>query len=269
MEPRLARRPELDALDCLGVAVARLCWEESLAWVLDRLGRPAGQERCSSVFIVNAHTLNIAHGDPATRDVLNSATLVLNDGVGLDLYARIQGRRRFAYNFNGTDLIPRLLGECSQRGIPLSVFLYGARPGRAEAAGRWMSSRYPGVKVVGQVDGYQPDEAAVVATINAAHPDLLLVALGNPLQEQWIARNAGNLDARIAVGVGALFDYLSGSVPRAPAVLRALRLEWLFRLLLEPRRMFHRYVIGNPLFLWRALAHRARRFAQPGTGLLG
>src|SRR5439155_10617153 len=104
------------------------------------------------------------------------------------------------------------------------------------------------------------DDAAAVAAVNAARPDLLLVALSNPLQERWLARHTPALDVKVAMGVGALFDFMSGSVPRAPRLLRTLRLEWLFRLLLEPRRMFRRYVIGIPLFLWRALRYR------PATG---
>jgi exopolysaccharide biosynthesis WecB/TagA/CpsF family protein len=107
------------------------------------------------------------------------------------------------------------------------------------------------------VDGYV-DPYTVAERVRAARPDVLLVALGNPLQECWIDANLAQLDARVAIGVGALFDYLAGRVVRAPRWVRALRGEWLFRLLVEPRRLWRRYVLGNPQFLWRVLRARER-----------
>lgn len=241
-----------ESVDCLGVRVARLHWDELLDWFLQAVSEPSTRRRCARLFLANAHTLNLACSTPGLREALASADVVLNDGVGMDLCARLRGRP-FFYDFNGTDLVPRLLAACSERGLPLRTFLFGARPGRADLAAERLTAEYPPLRVVGVRDGYHRDDEAVVAAINAARPDLLLVALGNPTQEEWIASNAARLDAGVAIGVGALFDFLSGATQRAPAALRALRLEWTFRLLLEPRRMFRRYVIGNPLFLWRAL----------------
>jgi exopolysaccharide biosynthesis WecB/TagA/CpsF family protein len=108
------------------------------------------------------------------------------------------------------------------------------------------------MRLVGVENGFG-DRVAAAARIRAACPDVLLVALGNPLQEFWIAEHLRALDARVAIGVGALFDYLAGRVRRAPRWVRALRSEWVFRMLMEPRRLAQRYLVGNPVFLWRSL----------------
>jgi exopolysaccharide biosynthesis WecB/TagA/CpsF family protein len=101
-------------------------------------------------------------------------------------------------------------------------------------------------------------QGSVVDAINAARPDLLLVGLGNPRQEHWIDANLKHLEVGVVAGVGALIDFLSDSIPRAPRFVRRIRLEWAFRLALEPRRMFMRYVIGNPAFLVRSIRYLAR-----------
>jgi exopolysaccharide biosynthesis WecB/TagA/CpsF family protein len=170
----------------------------------------------------------------------------------------------FFYNFNGTDLFPRVMAELAPARAgaqprKLRTFLYGAVPGRAEIVAGVIASRYPNVEVVGVRDGYAKDDAETVARINAASPDLLLVAKGNPLQERWLDTHGPALRVGVAAGVGALFDFMSGAVDRAPEWVRAARAEWMYRLALEPRRMFNRYVIGNPVFLARAVRHKARR----------
>ena len=251
-----------ESVDCLGLRVARLHWDELLDWFLQTVAEPRARRRCARLFLANAHTLNLACSMPSFREALASADVVLNDGVGMELCARLRGKP-FFYNFNGTNLVPRLLSACSERGLPLRTFLFGARPGRAALAAEKLMAEYPSLRVVGVRDGYQRDDEAVVAAVNAARPDLLLVALGNPTQEEWISANAARLDAGVAIGVGALFDFLSGATQRAPVALRALRLEWTFRLLLEPRRMFRRYVLGNPLFLWRALTWPGEPLVAP------
>ena len=249
--------PACESIDCLGVRVARLTWEQFTRWFETQLQAPRGTPP-ARLFIVNAHTLNLAWEQPDFLAVLNEGSLVLNDGVGLEL-AALLGRERFLYNFNGTDLFPRLFQELARPEAPLRVFLYGAAPGRAEAAAAQVHLRYPGVQVVGVVDGFQQDDTVVVERINAAAPDLLLVGKGNPLQEHWIHAQAPRLEVKVAAGVGALIDFLSGSVPRAPMWMRQAKVEWVYRLAQEPRRLFRRYVVGNPLFLARSLRYRLRR----------
>src|SRR5262249_5086578 len=138
------------------------------------------------------------------------------------------------------------------------VFLYGSAPGVAVAAGRALAGRNPHLRIAGAEHGYVSQEQ-MVGRIAAAGPEVLPVALGNPLQERWIAANLARLDARVAIGVGALCDSLAGRVPRAPGWVRRIRCEWVFRLCLEPGRLGRRYLAGNPAFLWRVLTTRSEQ----------
>lgn len=244
--------PHSETVDCLGVPVARARWEALRDW-FHAVARLRGRARV--VHFANAHTLNLAWSDAHFRDVLARADVVLNDGIGLELYARMAGER-FEGNFNGTDLVPALLAHASPE-APLRVFLFGGVPGRAEDAARALEARFPGVVVVGTRDGYAHDGA--VEAINAASPDVLLVGMGNPIQEKWVDTVRHALDVGVAMGVGALIDFLSGKVSRAPRWVRAARLEWLYRLSREPKRLFRRYVLGNPAFLARALVYTAAK----------
>ncbi|MDH5536877.1 MAG: WecB/TagA/CpsF family glycosyltransferase, partial [Betaproteobacteria bacterium] len=149
-------------------------------------------------------------------------------------------------------LFPRLCRMAADEG--LSLYLLGARPGVAAAVAENARKRVPQLAIAGHRDGYwaEQDEQSVVSAIRASGADILLVAMGAPRQELWIAKNAPRLGVKVALGVGGLFDFYAGRVARAPLWLRELGLEWTYRLLQEPRRMWRRYVIGNPLFLWRA-----------------
>jgi exopolysaccharide biosynthesis WecB/TagA/CpsF family protein len=239
----------IETVDCLGVPVARTGYPAVRQWFFAAArarGRPP-----SVFFIVNAHTLNLAWNDAAFRAVLGRADLVLNDGVGLELYGRLAGQP-FVENLNGTDLLPRLLGDGDEK-APLRVFLYGGVPGRAERAAEAIEARFSGARVVGTLHGYTEEDA--VEAINAASPDVLLVAKGNPLQETWIDDNRDRLDVGVACGVGALLDFLGGGATRAPAWMRSLRVEWAYRLAREPRRLSERYLVGNPAFLARTVGY--------------
>ena len=139
------------------------------------------------------------------------------------------------------------------------MFLYGGAPGVAGDAARVLTARIPELRIVGVEHGYgNPDAAA--ARIAAARADVVVVALGNPLQERWIATHPEALRGAVAIGVGALLDYLSGRVPRAPRWVRTMRAEWLYRLAVEPRRLWRRYLVGNARFVLRLMLthHRER-----------
>lgn len=179
--------------------------------------------------------------------LLAPSVRVVNDGIGMDLAALLVHRRRFAENLNGTDFVPYL---CARSPRPLRFFLLGSAPGVAERAGRHLAEAL-GQQVVGTCDGYREFAAAgdgLVARINAARPDIVLVALGNPRQEQWILDHADALQAPVLCGVGALLDFLSGNAVRAPEWVRRLHLEWLYRLIREPRRLLRRYSLDLLVF---------------------
>jgi exopolysaccharide biosynthesis WecB/TagA/CpsF family protein len=203
------------------------------------------------VFFLNAHCANVRARNPSYAAALDRADYVLPDGVGVDISAKMQGKT-LAANLNGTDLVPTLLEHAATKG--LSVFLIGSRPGTADAAARNLCRTIPGLRIVGTRDGYDGarDTNAAVAEINASGADIVLVALGVPLQELWIDQNFHRLSARLVMGVGALFDFLAGNVKRAPAAVRRARLEWAWRLAMEPRRLAKRYLAGNAAFLARS-----------------
>ncbi|GGM50888.1 UDP-N-acetyl-D-mannosaminuronic acid transferase [Longimycelium tulufanense] len=210
-----------------------------------------------TVAFVNAHSLNLAVRDHAYRSALHDCSLVLNDGVGLAIAARLWGSS-FPDNLNGTDLSPAVLRMVVDRG--LTVFLLGGRPGVAERDAERLPRSFPGLRIVGTHHGYfGPGETEqVVRRIRDSGAQVLFAALGNPRQELFLHRHLPDTGARLGVSVGAFFDIFFGRFPRAPQWMRRLRLEWLHRLRLEPRRLFGRYVIGNPLFLARVVGERVR-----------
>lgn len=210
------------------------------------------------IYFVNAHCLNVAAADPDYRSLLLTAPGVYADGVGMALGAKINGRR-LEHNVNGTDLLPELCQRAAAETVPMA--LIGARPGIAAACRDRLLEKYPGLDIVSCHHGFLDpgEEAEAIADINDSGARILLVAKGVPMQEHWMAANRHALDVPVVMGVGALFDFYSGDMPRAPHWLRQMRLEWLYRLSREPRRMFARYVLGNPLFVYRMVALRFGR----------
>lgn len=231
-----------------GVPFWNPTYEEFRAWLAERMAVEC--KAMTTICIANAHTLNIACADPQYAKDLAQGDTVINDGFGYRIGSHLRGFHT-NYNFNGTDLIPRLFSEVE---TPLRVFLYGATEDSNAKAAKKVSDSYPNVQIVGRLHGFVEEDLALEA-INACAPDLLLCALGQPKQERFMVRNRKALHVKVQVGVGGLFDFLSGTKPRAPKFVRDFGFEWLYRLAHEPRRLFRRYVIGNPLFLWRCLTY--------------
>lgn len=219
----------------------------SRAKVLQTIDRSFHDGSQIRIAFCNAHTMVSALRSQAYVETL-SRFLVLNDGIGIDICSSLFMGHRFEDNLNGTDLVPDLLAAAT---MPVSIYLLGARQNVVDEAARQLAERFPRHRVAGAHHGYLKleDEPGVVAAINASGADLLLVAMGNPRQEAFIARNAASLQPRVLIGVGALFDFISGTVRRAPSWMRRLRIEWLFRLALEPKRLGWRYTGGLALFL--------------------
>ncbi len=239
------------AIEILGIPYACVDADSALA----EAERLYEEEAPAWIAIENVHGVNIAVSDPAHKDVLRRANLRLNDGKGVMLGARIQGRR-FPVDLNGNFFSPLLLRRAAERGWP--VFFLGAAPGVAQRAGDRLTESIPGLRIVGVRDGFfkRDQEEEVVEAIRATEPGLLMVGMGNPLQEQWLDRNIAATGARLGVTVGAFFDFQAGEMPRAPAWMNSAGLEWVYRLTKEPRRLWRRYLIGNPLFLWRVARDR-------------
>lgn len=242
-------RGDIPTITVLGVPVAALTVTAALAEVRVLLDG----DRPALLAYVNAHSLNLAARDPDYRATLRAADLVLNDGSGLAIAAKLHGTA-FPANLNGTDFTPRLLGIAAERDAP--VFLLGGRPGVADTAAARLAERIPGLRVVGHEHGYLARDADAVAKITASGARILLVGMGNPRQERWLAEHLPATGVRLGVAVGAFLDFAAGAVPRAPHWMRAAGIEWLYRLFREPSRLWRRYVLGNPVFLCRVVAER-------------
>lgn len=208
---------------------------------------------------VNAHFFNLAYRQPELRRFYSKAELVFCDGAGVMLAARILGQRipqRITY----ADWIWQLAEFAEPRGI--SFFFVGAQPGVAQRAAERLMTRFPRLRVCGTQHGFfdptpgGAENEAVVTLVNALQPDILLLGMGMPLQERWLMQNWPRVRAHVALTGGAVFDYLSGDLRRAPRWMTDHGLEWLGRLAIEPHRLWRRYVLGNPLFLWHVVQQR-------------
>ncbi|PTM40375.1 WecB/TagA/CpsF family glycosyltransferase [Bosea sp. 124] len=239
-----------DVRDIGGIGIAVLTRAAAHAEISDAMATG----RHLKLAFCNANLVNIAAQDPPLQRLL-AGFLVLADGIGVDIGSRLLHGTAFPANLNGTDFIPFLLAAERR---PLRVALIGGRPGIADRAAARLRRDFPHHAFSVVSHGYfaPSEEAGLLSALKAAPPDLLLVAFGNSRQEGWIADRLGPQHCAVAAGVGALFDFFAGEVPRAPEAIRRMRLEWVYRLGLEPRRLWRRYVVGNPVFLLRLLRQR-------------
>jgi N-acetylglucosaminyldiphosphoundecaprenol N-acetyl-beta-D-mannosaminyltransferase len=255
MEPPPARTHEAGrrTVRVLGVDVTNDSEDEALA----RLSAMVEGRGCHLVFFVNAHTLNLAAGDAEYRRVLNAADLVYGDGTGVRWAARARSIELKA-NLNGTDLTPRLFDQLSGRGH--TYFILGTPEDRVPHVAEGARQRFPGWTLAGYHHGFIHEPAAtrrVIEQINRCRPDVLLVGMGNPLQETWLHVHRDQLDVRLGLAIGGLLDYWAGNLRRAPKVMRSAGVEWMYILAQQPWKL-RRYAVGNPLFIARLLAWRGR-----------
>jgi exopolysaccharide biosynthesis WecB/TagA/CpsF family protein len=210
---------------------------------------------CEIFAFCNMHTFNLARRIPKLAAALERAT-VFNDGVGIDFGSLILFGTKFPSNLNGTDLIPLLLQSLSS---PTRLFLLGGQPGVAEQAGKVLSAKFRHISVVGCHHGFfSPKDTPVVADqIRGVGADLVLVGMGNPHQELWAA-NAATRTGAVILCVGAYLDFASGRISRAPRSIRAMRCEWVYRMMREPTRLSSRYVGGVVPFFGAIIAEKFR-----------
>ncbi|MGO8823204.1 MAG: WecB/TagA/CpsF family glycosyltransferase [Desulfomonilaceae bacterium] len=240
-----------DKLTLLGIPIDNLTMATAIETILEWLNNEGSRQIC----FVNADCVNITYRNKTYLEVLKQADLCLADGIGLKLAGKILDQE-IAQNLCGTDMFPRLCQGIS--GTDLTLFLLGSRPEAVEGVADWISEHYPRVKTCGYQHGYFPleEEPGIIQRIKNSGAQLLLVAFGVPKQDIWIHDHLREMGVRVAIGVGGLFDFYSGRIPRAPLCMREIGMEWLYRLIQEPGRMWRRYLIGNGLFLWRVLKER-------------
>ena len=237
------------------------------AELLRTLTRWAADDQTRRVMYVNAHVVNQSHGLPELGRALRAADLVYCDGYGVRLAARALDLE-IPHRMTGADWIWGLATLCELSGS--SIYLLGSEPPIAREASARLRRWYPRLEIAGAHHGYfeldSPHNERVIEDINAARPDIVLVGMGTPKQELWVDRYADRLDGAVVWTVGALFDYVSGHTPRAPRWLADNGLEWIFRLAIEPRRMWRRYLLGNPAFLGKVLTEARRTQAVSRAG---
>lgn len=239
-----------DVRDVLGTKVLSLRRHEAIALLKDVVQ----EKRFTRLSFLNAHNANIACTVPDFARALDHF-LVLPDGIGVDIASRVLYGDAFADNLNGTDFVPDLLRAFE---VPITVALVGSRTEHGSLARDRLEAIAPNLRFVFINDGYfdASRQDVILEELRAIKPDILLVAMGVPRQEFWISENVTSDHCTLAIGVGALFDFLSGQVARAPLWMRRMRIEWVHRLILEPGRMWQRYLLGNPLFLLRVLRQK-------------
>ncbi|MEM8751078.1 MAG: WecB/TagA/CpsF family glycosyltransferase [Pseudomonadota bacterium] len=236
--------------DILGVKVSVFTRSQAIAHIENTIAMNVFRPYA----FLNAHGANLAFANAEFKACLNRST-VLSDGIGVDLGSRVLYGDAFPDNLNGTDFIPDLMGAMSK---PMLVHMIGGQPGVAEDAAAALQEAHPHHRFKVIRDGYfkEHETADVLEALAQERADIVLVAFGNPKQELWISKHMTEAHGKAVFGVGALFDFLGGRVPRAPRLMIALRIEWLYRLSIEPRRMWRRYVLGNPAFLARILGQK-------------
>jgi N-acetylglucosaminyldiphosphoundecaprenol N-acetyl-beta-D-mannosaminyltransferase len=228
----------------LGIDYDNLTVQEAI----DGINSLIESRRKANVFFLNADCLYKAQKDKEYHTALESADLLLSDGIGLRLITKLFGGV-MKDNCNGTDLSPKIIEEAVRKNW--SIFFLGGCEGVAKRAAEKALLKFPTLRIVGTSSGYFKTSKDVIQAINKASPDIVFVAMGVPLQEKWIIENRPSIDSRLCLGVGAFLDYLSGSIPRAPQWMRRMHIEWCWRIFIDPRRMFKRYMIdGFCLFIY-------------------
>lgn len=217
-------------IDVLGVGFDNI----TMAEAVDKAYALQSEHKGHYVVTPNPEIVMLAQEDAEMARAAETAALVIPDGIGVIYGAKILGTP-LKEKIPGIDFTSALMEKMQQEGR--SVFLFGSKPGVAEKAVDNLSAKYPELKFVGTNDGYFKDDAPIIEKINSAKPDLLLVCLGAPKQEKWMMANAEKLDVGLMIGAGGSLDVFAGVVERAPEIWQKLGLEWLHRLLKEPRRI--------------------------------
>lgn len=218
--------------------------------VLALLSKDIDSGRSIELFFLNAHCFNLAQKDREYFDILNSCDYLLNDGIGIKIASKIE-KLVLKKNLNGTDFIPEIAEMAAKKGY--KIFLLGAKDGIAEEAAVKLKEKFEGLQIAGVHSGYGLDES-VLEMINNSKADILIAGMGVPMQEKWIRENKSKLGSvKLFVGGGAILDFLSQRIRRAPLFMRKFGLEWVFRLCLEPGRLWRRYLVGNFLFFYYIL----------------
>ena len=238
-----------EKIDVLGVRFDNMTMDEAIDAAWELMEQPG----CKYVVTPNPEIVMDCRSDPAALEAVNGAALTIPDGIGVIYGARIL-KTPLKEKVGGCDFSLKLMERMAAAGK--AVFILGGKPGVADLAAKNLGEQLPGLRFAGTNDGYFKDDAPVIEAINAAAPDLLLVCLGAPKQELWMHAHAGELNARLMIGAGGSVDIYAGTAQRAPEAWCNAGLEWLYRLLKEPKRI--RRQMALPKFMLTVLGAAAR-----------
>lgn len=193
------------------------------------------EKKARLVATANAEMVMMAQSDDELASILSKADLVIPDGAGVVWAARYKGHS-VPERVAGFDLVQEILKKSAQKGY--RIYFLGSAPGIAAQAKMWAERQYPGVNITGVRDGYfsTEEDSEIIDEIKLCKPDILLVALGVPKQEKWLSKNLTQLNIPVSIGVGGSFDVMAGVTERAPMWMQRANLEWLYRLLSQPKR---------------------------------
>ncbi|KIL78625.1 WecB/TagA/CpsF family glycosyltransferase [Bacillus badius] len=238
----------MDKEQYLGVSVSPYTYEEIIADLKKRIA--AGEQ--STVIAVNPEKVITAGRDPLVKELINESTYQIADGIGMIIASKLK-KGQLKERVTGVDMMGRLLQFAADEGH--SVFFYGAKEEVVRTAKEKLEAKIPNLRVAGYANGYVQDQEALVQAIRESGATLLFVALGSPRQELWIKENRPKLpNVKVFQGVGGSFDVYSGKVKRAPAFYRKFGLEWLYRLMKEPKRLKRQMAL--PKFLLKILVQK-------------
>ncbi|MBE5103059.1 WecB/TagA/CpsF family glycosyltransferase [Priestia aryabhattai] len=228
----------------LGIDVCSDTYDELAVKLLQDIDKG----RKSFIVAINPEKIMKAQEDRELKSLLNQATYQIPDGIGVILASKLK-KGRIRERVTGIDMMLKLCKEATNN--DKRIFLYGAKPGIADEAKAKLEEMFPGILIVGTLNGYEKNEEVIERTINDSGAEIVFVALGSPAQENWIIAHKEKLNPSVYQGVGGSFDVISGRLNRAPAVFQKFGLEWLYRLLKEPWRWKRQLEL--PRFLLRVL----------------
>lgn len=224
--------------------------QETMQEIADRIIDAARHNEKMKVYAANAHYINLALTDSEYLNILHQGDIITADGAAIVWSCRARGIS-VPERSSTTDLVHPILKAAGKHG--LRVFFLGGKPGTAERASQFFHNQY-GV-CIQTADGYFTDDRQMITKINKFQPHILFVGLGAPKQEKWVNNYHNSLESPAIVTCGGLFDYYAENVSRAPKFIQDAGLEWLYRLIQEPHRLWRRYLLGNPLFVYNLLKH--------------
>ena len=236
-----------ERIDVLGVGFDNTTMQKAVDSAMELISQRQG----SYVVTPNPEIVWMCRTDENLMNAVSGASMVLADGIGIIYGAKIL-KTPLEEKIPGADFAARLMDELAKHGG--SVYLFGSKPGVADIAAEKMKKEHPGLIVLGTQDGYFESDEAIIADINIKRPDFLLICLGAPKQEEWMKKNSTRLNVGIMAGLGGTLDVYAGTVKRAPVKWQKLGLEWLYRLLKEPRRIAR--AMRLPLFVFAVIGER-------------